>query len=179
MRVTGGIHRSRQLKTLEGDTTRPTSDKVRAAIFNRYQLDGMLFLDCFGGSGAMAIEAVSRGAESATVVEKHPGAARVIASNITSLNLGAQVTLLKGDIHQILKQFMTPFDLIFLDPPYGYRDMDQLMEQLVTSSAVAAYTEIIIESDRNDTIHDHYGAWQCYRSKQYGNSTVSYFQTTS
>lgn len=111
----------RPLKTLEGKTTRPTSDKVRGAIFN---MIGPYFevgrvLDLYAGSGGLSIEAVSRGMSSAVLVERDRKAQTIVAENIQMTKEVGKFQLLKMDAERALEQVSGEFDLVFLDPPYA------------------------------------------------------------
>ncbi|MCB1107675.1 MAG: 16S rRNA (guanine(966)-N(2))-methyltransferase RsmD [Chlamydiia bacterium] len=121
MRITGGTLKNQPLKVPKGGQTRPTSEKVRQSIFNSYQhyIEGANFLDLFAGSGAMGIEALSRGAKSATFIEKNPSAFKTLEENLSNLDLFSQATVLKGDVFTLLKRLKgETFDLIYIDPPY-------------------------------------------------------------
>ena len=135
MRVIAGSARRLLLKTLPGDETRPTTDRIKETLFNMLQAEipGSRFLDLFGGSGGIAIEALSRGASAAVIVEKNPKAARIIRANL-------EHTRLAGREH-------AAFDLIFLDPPYGLGLEDQALAQLLPTALLQADTLLIVETD--------------------------------
>ncbi|ANO37747.1 methyltransferase [Streptococcus pneumoniae] len=121
MKIVSGIYGGRPLKTLEGKTTRPTSDKVRGAIFN---MIGPYFevgrvLDLYAGSGGLSIEAVSRGMSSAVLVERDRKAQTIVAENIQMTKEVGKFQLLKMDAERALEQVSGEFDLVFLDPPYA------------------------------------------------------------
>ena len=120
MKIVSGIYGGRPLKTLEGKTTRPTSDKVRGAIFNMIgpYFEGGRVLDLYAGSGGLSIEAVSRGMSSAVLVELDRKAQTIIAENIQMTKEVGKFQLLKMDAERALEQVSGGFDLIFLDPPY-------------------------------------------------------------
>lgn len=118
MRITGGTLKGRKIKTPSSKTTRPTQEKVRESIFNMLQFDipGSDFLDLFAGSGAVGIEALSRGAKSVTFVERNRAAGNVLKSNLKALELDAKVFI--ADVQKVLPK-LPSFDIVFLDPPYG------------------------------------------------------------
>ena len=127
MRIIAGQFRGRTLAAPKGDGTRPTTDRVResvmSAVFSaRGGFEGALVLDAFAGSGALGIEALSRGAERAVFYEAAPEAARVVQQNIAKMGLEPrQATVNRTDVLEHAPQFSRPpFDLIFLDPPYAY-----------------------------------------------------------
>ena len=121
LRVVAGEFGGRPLKTLEGKTTRPTTDKVKGAIFNMIGpfFDGGRVLDLFSGSGSLAIEAISRGMSFAVLVEKDRRAQAVIQENIKMTKSEKQFQLLKMDAVRALTQLTGKFDLVLLDPPYA------------------------------------------------------------
>jgi 16S rRNA (guanine966-N2)-methyltransferase len=119
MRVIAGTHRGRRIAAPKGEETRPTSDRVRENAFNLIgPVDDADVLDLFAGSGALGIEALSRGAASATFVEKDRGACRVINANLDSLDLRG--TVLQQDAVRAVTSERRTYDLILCDPPYGY-----------------------------------------------------------
>ena len=122
MRVIAGSARRLTLKTIEGMDTRPTTDRIKETLFNMIQNDiyGCTFLDLFSGSGAIGIEALSRGAKEAVFVEKNPKAADCIRDNLKAARLADKATLLNCDISDALKRIENrkrAFDFIFMDPP--------------------------------------------------------------
>ncbi len=121
LKIIGGIFKGRNLLAPPETTTRPTQGMLRGAVFNicQHKIEGAHFLDLCAGSGAMGIEAVSRGAASATLVEKDPKAAAIIRKNIEKLSLGSKISLIQCDVLRALKKLNTPFDIIYLDPPYA------------------------------------------------------------
>ena len=126
MRIISGEFRGRPLKSLKGDSTRPTTDRVREALMSsltsaRGTLEGAHVLDAFAGSGALGLETLSRGAAHATFCEQGRDAQRIVEANIATLGLPrTRYVLRRGDAFA-LPQFATePYDLVFLDPPYAY-----------------------------------------------------------
>lgn len=121
MRITGGFLKNQSIKTPKGLQTRPTSEKLRQAVFNicQNQIEESHFLDLFAGSGAMGIEALSRGATSATFIENDRLALKAIRENLSSLGLSQSATVLSGDVLLMLKRLKKKsFELIYVDPPY-------------------------------------------------------------
>lgn len=135
MRITGGKLKNHKLISPKGTLTRPTSEKLRQIVFNicQHQIEGAHFLDLFAGSGAMGIEALSRGALHATFIEKNRRALAVIRENLSRLNLSHQATLISGDALFHLKRLAKKglsFDLIYADPPYGEKRDDSSQTHL-------------------------------------------------
>ncbi|HET6864180.1 MAG TPA: 16S rRNA (guanine(966)-N(2))-methyltransferase RsmD [Candidatus Saccharimonadales bacterium] len=120
MRVIAGYLKGREFRTPHGHKTHPMSDKARGALFNVLgDIDGLVFLDAFAGSGALAIEAVSRGAKSVTAIDKDSAAHKIIEQNVKDLRIGSQLKAVKANtagwsIHNMEKKF----DIVLLDPPY-------------------------------------------------------------
>lgn len=177
MRVVAGTYGSRPIKTLKGDTTRPTTDKVRAAIFNRigpFFNEGRM-LDVFGGSGAMAIESISRGIETAVVFEKDPRAFNVIRENIKTFNIESCVTLKKGDSMKLLDTVEGSFDFVFLDPPYRYEHTEAIIQRVIERGLVTETSLIICETDKNYPLPEMIGGFRLDAVKDYGISKVRYY----
>ena len=125
MRVVAGTVGGRPLKTLDGKITRPTTDKVKGAIFNMIgpYFDGGRVLDLFSGSGSLAIEAISRGMDEAVLVERNRQAQAIITENIKMTKAQNQFHLLKMDANKAIGVLKGPFDLVLLDPPYAKEEI--------------------------------------------------------
>ena len=151
MRVIAGTRRSMPLKTIEGLATRPTQDRTKETLFNVIQNDvpGSMFLDLFSGSGAIAIEALSRGAKKAYLVENSRAAAACIRDNLNFTRLSDEAVLMETDAVTALKRLegKTVFDIIFMDPPYNHELERQVLEYLQDSSILDENTLIIVEAD--------------------------------
>ncbi len=124
MRITGGIHRSRALVAPRGQATRPTSDRVREALFSilaaRATLEGARVLDLYAGTGALALEALSRGAARATVVERGRDALAALRANVAALKVEGRVDVVASAVERAAVQLERGgFDLVFVDPPYA------------------------------------------------------------
>jgi 16S rRNA (guanine966-N2)-methyltransferase len=128
MRIVGGDFRGRPLQSPPGEQTRPTADRARQAVFNILEharwsegLEGRRVLDVFAGSGALGLEALSRGAAQALFIDKAEPALAVVRANVATLGVGARARLLKADATRLSKRLESeaPFDLALIDPPYG------------------------------------------------------------
>ncbi|MFL5846511.1 MAG: 16S rRNA (guanine(966)-N(2))-methyltransferase RsmD [Solirubrobacteraceae bacterium] len=152
MRVIAGVHGGRRLTAPKGDATRPTSDRVREALFSVLgDVTGLTVLDLFAGSGALGIEALSRGAASAVFVERAAPALSALRANLEILGLDAQVH--RGDARTFARNASEAghtYDLVFLDPPY--RDADRLGRELDLGSVIAAGGRLVTESDRRSPL---------------------------
>ena len=150
MRVIAGKARSLKLMTPPGMDTRPTTDRTKETLFNILQpeIGGARFLDLFSGSGAIGIEALSRGAAFAVFVEKDRAAAECIKKNLAFTKLGDNGQILRKDVGAALKSLEKgePFDLIFMDPPYGRGLERQVLEYLAHSSLLAEEGTVVVEA---------------------------------
>jgi 16S rRNA (guanine(966)-N(2))-methyltransferase RsmD len=119
MRVIGGEFRSRRLKSVPGEATRPTSDRLRETLFNILapRIEGATFADAYAGTGAVGIEALSRGARHAYFLEKNRVALEAIRENLASLNLEARATVVAGPVAMTMGRWRA--DIVFVDPPYA------------------------------------------------------------
>ncbi len=173
MRVIAGSARSLRLKTLKGDETRPTTDKIKETLFNILSPDlaGARFLDLFAGSGGIGIEALSRGASEAVFVERSPKAAAVIRENLTHTHLSDRAELLVCDVRKALPELEhePPFDLIFMDPPYRDGAEKWVLAELAGSTLMKSTTMIIVEAAINtDFFYTEELGYQTIKIKKYG-----------
>ena len=154
MRVITGTARGRRLETLSGEDVRPTADRVKEAIFSilQFDIEGRHFLDLFAGSGQMGIEALSRGADFAAFAENNRKAYDCIGDNLvfTKLNDRARVFFMDALGALRVLESEEPFDIIFLDPPYGKGLERDVLGYLQNSSLMTADTTIILEASLNE-----------------------------
>lgn len=150
MRVIAGSARRTPLKTLEGMNTRPTTDRIKETLFNmlQYDLADCCFLDLFAGSGAIGIEALSRGAKTCVFVEQNPKAMECVRENLNVTKLEKQALVMNCDALTALKRLEGKyrFDYIFMDPPYDQLLEKQMLEFLAGSSMIDKQSTIIIEA---------------------------------
>ena len=152
MRVVAGRYRGRRLTAPRGTSVRPTSDRVREALFSILgDIEGLRVLDLFAGSGALAIEALSRGAASATLVENDPAALDAIRANLAPLP-DAHAEVVRADALAWLGGRRGPFDLVFADPPYSSASKlaGPLSQKL--PAALSPNALIVSESDKRDPL---------------------------
>lgn len=161
MRVIAGTARSMPLKTPEGMDTRPTTDRIKETLFNMLQsrIPGCRFLDLFGGSGGIGIEALSRGAEYAAFADNSRKASGIIQDNLTFTKLADRARVYAMDALGALRVMEgdAPFDLIFLDPPYGKGLERAVLQYLSDSSLADENTTVILEarlSEEMDWVED-------------------------
>jgi 16S rRNA (guanine966-N2)-methyltransferase len=158
MRVIAGTYRSRLLKSLKGNALRPTSDRLRETLFNILgsAVEKSRFLDIFAGTGAVGIEALSRGAAQAVFIENHPPAAALIRRNLESLGIGSSAVVLPLDAVRGLEKLALrhkstdpPFDFVFLDPPYAQADeYTRVLHYLAAAQFLDEGSTIIAEHSR-------------------------------
>lgn len=176
MRIIAGTRKGTIIAAPRGDETRPTADKVRGAIFNILaDVSGLRVLDLFAGSGALALEALSRGADSALMVDNRSPAVRTIAANIDKLRLEGAV-LKRGDYRSILRYAAKKgdrFDLIFVDPPYKMLRvvLPELVEWLPRLAAAGG--RLVVESDTRETVSLPF---ELITERGYGDTRVSIYQ---
>ena len=177
MRVVSGIYGGRPLKTLDGKTTRPTSDKVRGAIFNMIgpYFEGGRVLDLFAGSGGLSIEAVSRGMESAVLVERDRKAQAVIRENISMTKEADKFQLLAMEANQALGQLTGTFDVVFLDPPYAREEIIANIQQLCQRKLLAEVVMVVCETDKAVDLPEEIADLGIWKQKVYGISKVTVY----
>lgn len=169
VRVVAGDLRGRRIEAPISEATRPTTDKVREAVFNALGsmgvIDGARVLDLFAGTGAMGIEALSRGADECIFVEKDRDALRILRSNIENLGLSDRSTVIAGDAASAVGH-QRDIDIVIADPPYGFTDWESLIEGVSAGL-------VVLESDK--PIGDIAG-WETVREKKYGRTFVSFLR---
>ena len=177
MKIVSGTYGGRPLKTLEGKTTRPTSDKVRGAMFNMIgpYFDGGRVLDLYAGSGGLSIEAISRGMEQAVLVEKDRRAQGIITSNIQMTKESYKFQLLKMEAHQALNQLQGTFDLIFLDPPYAKEQIVADIEALAERGLLGEEVMVVCETDKAVDLPEEIACLGIWKEKIYGISKVTVY----
>lgn len=173
MRVIAGKARRIQLKTVPGMNTRPTTDRIKETLFNILQpeLYRAHFLDLFSGSGAIGIEALSRGCEMAVFVENNRDAMGCIRDNLKCTKLSDNAVVMQKDVIDALHQLEREgkcFDIIFMDPPYGQLHEKRVLDQLSSSSLVKKDTLIIVEANLETDFSyiDSFG-YNIVREKEY------------
>ena len=175
MRIIGGKFKSRKLVTLEGLATRPTLDGTKEAIFNSLgnYIPDFVVLDVFGGSGALSLESISRGAKKAYVIDKSPDAIKIIKKNVEMLKVSDQVVVLQGAYEDILKRFNNmKFDIVFLDPPFRMKVIDELITYLITNDMISDNGYIMAEYPKEDIVQKDYEGYRVKLCRKYSSSEV-------
>ena len=175
MRITGGIHRGRVIKVPDGLEVRPTQDRVREALFNIIQneIKGARFLDVFAGSGAVGLEAMSRGASSVTFVERNPRHIAFVRSNSALLKLAPEIV--QADAYQYLASFAgAPFDIVYADPPYAMGEengFETMLKNLAERNVLKPDGLLIVETTFRVRMGDLPG-WDLCRDREYGKTRL-------
>lgn len=184
MRIIAGQNRGRKLKAVPGMKTRPTADRVKEAVFS--SIDSMLYggsiLDVFSGTGSIALEAVSRGAKCAVLIEQDPDALKVIAENIRLCGQEEACTVCKGDALRQLKQLAAQkqqFDVIYLDPPYQAGLYAHALQCIAEGQLLRQNGVILVESAKNTSHSVENSIFFIYKEKYYGDTKVTYFKYNS
>lgn len=181
MRVIAGTSRGRLLATFEGRDVRPTPDRVREALFSILQsklgnFTNLRVLDLFAGSGALAIEALSRGATSACLVEKTHAAEQLIRDNLKRCQLSDKAKLLIRDAWQALPEFASgSFDLIFIDPPYGQKLAERALGAVDRLKLLSNDGIICAETGANEILPESVGQLQRIDVRRYGTTMLNFY----
>ncbi len=176
MRVITGSARGMSLKTLEGETTRPTSEKVKEAVFSalQFEIEGRRILDLFAGSGQLGIEALSRGAESAVFVDSDKNAVKIIKENIEKTKFSEKSDVYQGDSVAFLSMTGKIFDIAFIDPPYATGLLQKAMNKL--DDRIAEGGAVVCEHPFDEELPESFGGLIKQKDYRYGKIAVSIFR---
>ena len=176
MRVITGSARGRKLETPPGTDVRPTTDKVKEAVFSAIQFDieGRSFLDLFAGSGQMGIEALSRGAKYATFVDKSRKSVDIIRKNLNNAGFYHKAKVFHADSISFIDTITDLYDIVYLDPPYNTGLMQKVLPEIVEK--VKRTGVIIAENEENEQILQKYGEFMLDRQKHYGKIKVTMYR---
>ncbi|MFH1350926.1 MAG: 16S rRNA (guanine(966)-N(2))-methyltransferase RsmD [Pseudomonadota bacterium] len=181
MRITGGQARGRRLASSKGLKIRPTSDKVREAIFNLIGQDmtGLDVLDLFAGTGSLGIEALSRGASDVVFIDHSIQSIRLIKKNLLLCGHESAGRILKRDLIRGLPRKPLPinkFDIVFLDPPYGKGFILPILRELIEKEVLASPATVIAESSKIDDHSPHLEKIKLINSRVYGLTRITIYQ---
>jgi 16S rRNA (guanine966-N2)-methyltransferase len=189
MRVIAGKYRSRPLRSFPGMDIRPTSDRLRETLFNVLcsgkpdALAGTTWLDLYAGSGAVGIEALSRGATMVHFAETSKAAAEMIAANLKSLGIASGYQIVKSETSKALRQWDSAgarVDFVFLDPPYRLRDeYAKTLNALAESKLASASVTVIAEHEKRFDPGETFGRLQRYRRLEQGDAALSFYRRTT
>jgi 16S rRNA (guanine(966)-N(2))-methyltransferase RsmD len=184
MRIIAGLLRSRTLQAPPGLATRPTSDRLRETLFNVLapRMEGATFLDLYAGSGAVGMEAVSRGAAHVCFVERAPAAVSVLRGNLERLGLRAGFHIQTGSVGAFLRKppgdARRAFDVVFLDPPYDAAEEYAATLGLLGGAAaglLAPAAAVIAEHRRKERLEGEYGSLKRTRLLEQGDAALSFY----
>ena len=182
MRIIAGKFRSRTLRSLKGQKLRPTSDRLRETLFNILgpAVGGSVFVDLFAGTGAVGIEAISRGARYAVFVEEHAPAVALIRRNLESLGIGAEAEILGMAVERGMEKLearRVHAQFIFLDPPYAAdTEYEDALEALGESPLVAPEGRVIVEHLRKRELPERVGELELARVVEQGDAALSFYR---
>jgi 16S rRNA (guanine966-N2)-methyltransferase len=182
MRITGGAARGRALRAPRGSKVRPTADKVRAAIFNilatRTDLSGGCWLDLFAGTGALGLEALSRGAERVIFIDDSRESCRFVRDNLERSGFADRAEVWKLPLPGGLRRFEARnrrFDGAFVDPPYRRRLSQRTLQALGDGELLAPGAWVVVEHGADEPLAEQYGALRLDNSRCYGSTGVSVY----
>jgi 16S rRNA (guanine(966)-N(2))-methyltransferase RsmD len=181
MRIISGTYRGLRLKTLKGGL-RPTSDQLRETLFDVLgpQVEGSTFLDAYAGSGAVGLEALSRGAREVVFIEHHRPAAELIRSNLAALGIHDGFRLMSCQVLTGLERLAeegSQFDFVFLDPPYHeIREYHHVLRQLGRGQLLFPASAVIVEHSRHCLLEDEYGSLRRRRLLRHGDAQLAFYR---
>lgn len=178
MRITGGNIKGSQLSSFKGLDIRPTSDKIRESIFNLLgqNMEGFNVLDLFAGTGSLGIEALSRGAIRAIFVDNSVKSIKIINKNLEKCDFLSLGLVMKKDLSRGLPKHQPflerPFDLVFIDPPYGRGLIPPLLKQISEMKLISENGIVITESRKTDILPDQQNGLTLEDSRRYGETKI-------
>ncbi len=164
------------MKVPAGSGVRPTSDKVKQALFNilGQRVAGSVFLDLYAGAGGIGIEALSRGAERVVFVDASRGSVKTVQRNIEQTGFGDRATIIKSDAEAFLKKPSGPYDIVFLDPPYAM-ELVPLLQRLASSGILKPGSVVTAEHFKKQSSPERAGALTLYREARYGDTVLAFY----
>lgn len=187
MRIIAGAFGGRRLVTPRGLATRPTADRVKEAIFNILgppraksgDVSSFRVLDLYAGSGALGLEAISRGADEAVLVEMDQAAIQAATRNVAALGLETRAHIVQGDAVVAFRKLTGSFSWVFLDPPYGLGPLERMLRLLGDSVLLAPKALVMAEHDAREPPVGRYGRLILEDRRRYGQTAVSFYRLTS
>jgi 16S rRNA (guanine(966)-N(2))-methyltransferase RsmD len=181
LRVISGEAKGHKLKTVKGNTTRPTTDRVKESLFNIIAgfVGDAEVLDLFAGTGNLGIEALSRGANSAVFVDKSRECSNVILENLTHTRLLERSTIITSEVGLAISRLANEgkrFSLIFLDPPYNKNFVEKTLNYISKSDIILDNGLIVAEHDYIDSVPESIDHIKLLRSERYGDTVISFFR---
>ncbi len=176
MRVITGSARGMVLRTLEGENVRPTTDKVKEAVFSaiQFEIEGRRILDLFAGSGQLGIEALSRGAESCTFVDADKNAVKIVKGNLEKTKLGFKATVMQTDSLAFLGMTDKIFDIAFLDPPFATGLLQKALAKV--EPRIAEGGIVVCEHPFGEDLPEAQGALEKQKEYKYSKTAVTVYR---
>ncbi len=178
MRVISGSAKGIKLNTVSGLKTRPTTDRVKEALFSMIQFDvaGAVVLDAFAGSGALGIEALSRAAKSVDFVDQSVASVKIIKQNLAKTHLTGGFVY-RAQLEQFLiRNCKKCYDIVLLDPPYAENYVEKSINWLINGDNLHKNAIIVVEHNNIVTLADSYGLFQRVKEKRYGNTYITIYR---
>ncbi|MBU5346487.1 16S rRNA (guanine(966)-N(2))-methyltransferase RsmD [Paenibacillus lautus] len=181
MRVVSGSAKGRPLKSVPGTSTRPTTDKVKESIFSMIgpYFEGGALLDLFAGTGGLGIEALSRGMDRAVFIDVEPKSISTIKDNLKAARLEDSAEVYRNDAGRALKALEKrgySFDLVFLDPPYRFKNGDELMLDMAERGLLQDSAVVVLEYESSYNYPEKFGDFCCFRTAKYGETAISIYR---
>ncbi len=177
MRVAGGTGRGQRLKVPPGSRVRPTSDKVKQALFNILgdRVRNAVFLDLFAGAGGIGIEALSRGANRVVFVDSSRESLAIVKQNLNKTGFGNRVQVVQSKAEAFLKKPSEPYDIVFLDPPYA-EALGPLLDMIAISGIVKRGGIVVAERFKKQSSPEQAGNLILYREARYGDTVLAFYK---
>ena len=180
MRIISGDYGGRALKAVPGSATRPTTDKIKEAVFNLIgpYFDGGRSLDLYAGSGGLSIEGVSRGIEEAVLVDRQFAAIKTIQSNVAVTKESEKFTVIKSSADQAIQRLngQQAFDLFYFDPPYAKQTIQADVEKLSAANLIADNAILMAETDQEAQLPDQIGGFELWKQREYGITVITIYR---
>jgi 16S rRNA (guanine966-N2)-methyltransferase len=181
MRIISGKFKGHRLVSFKADHIRPTTDRVKESLFNKWHMvvEDAQVLDLFCGTGSLGLEALSRGAAFVEFVDSNEKSLRILTENIKKLGLNEGYRVTKREALQFLKTAQQSFDLILIDPPFTKVMADQVLQALSESEVLKEGTRVAIESGTKEEVREVYGTLRLYDRKEYGDKALNFYERSA
>lgn len=181
MRIISGKFRGHRLVAFKAEHIRPTTDRVKESLFNKWSqyIEDSKVLDLFCGTGSLGLEALSRGAAFVEFVDSNEKSLRILRENVKKLKIETGIRITKRDALQFLKSSDQIYDLVLIDPPFTKTMADQVLTALSQSPVLKEGGLVAIESGTKEPIEDDYGSLKLYDRKEFGDKTLSLYERRS
>lgn len=180
MRVITGSAKGRKLLSPQGERVRPTTDRIKEALFNIIgeNIKNSILIDCFAGTGNIGVEALSRGAKKCYFIDNDFKSIEIIHNNLELTNLKKNAIIMNSNVSNALKKIeikKEKVDFVFLDPPYLQEYINPTMKSLSENNILKQNNWIIIEHSKKEHLEEQYGKIKCFRQQVYGNTSLSFY----